>query len=183
MSDAAFLAATCRSAQGAASVLSEALGADAAAAAGLQKESGSLANLHDTLQRLENTLKQLLDPSPEKKNAEGCVTGDKKPDDGRGSACASVRKSFRYSQRIPPVRGKTLPQSDEYIEVECNDISAGGISLFVRSPTGCEQIVVSFGQPPGTTCMLAQIVYIKEAERNGQRTYLVGCRFLERVQS
>ena len=46
------------------------------------------------------------------------------------------------------MHGGLLPTTDEYFNVECNDISKGGISFYLKRPPGCEQFAVVLGQKP-----------------------------------
>ena len=95
---------------------------------------------------------------------------------------ATPRSKYKYSQRIAPLHSKILPRVDDYLEVECNDISCGGISFFLRRPPGCEHFAVALGQKSMTTLLIAQVVYIKEVNHNNQQMYLVGCKFVDRIE-
>ncbi len=95
---------------------------------------------------------------------------------------SSPRKQYQYSQRIAPMHGGLLPAKDEYFNVECNDISQGGISFYLRRPPGCEYFAIVLGQKPMVTVLVAKVVYSKAVEHNGTRMILVGCKFIDRLQ-
>jgi len=95
---------------------------------------------------------------------------------------SSPRKHYRFNQQIAPMHGGLLPAKDEYFNVECNDISQGGISFYLKRPPGCEQFAIVLGQKPMITILAARVVYSREVEHDGQQMYLVGCQFIDRLQ-
>ncbi len=94
---------------------------------------------------------------------------------------SSPRKKYQCNQRIAPMHGGILPTTDEYFNVECNDISKGGISFYLKRPPGCEQFAVVLGQKPNITILVAKVVYSREVQQNDQQMYLVGCQFIDRL--
>jgi hypothetical protein len=94
---------------------------------------------------------------------------------------SSPRKQFQYAQRIAPMHGGLLPAKDEYFNVECNDISQGGISFYLRRPPGCEHFAVALGQKPKVTVLVAKVVYSRAVEHKGAKMILVGCKFVDRL--
>jgi hypothetical protein len=80
------------------------------------------------------------------------------------------------------MHGGLLPRTDEYFNVECNDISKGGISFYLKRPPGCEQFAIVLGQKPKITILAAKVVNTKEVEHDNQHMYLVGCQFIDRIQ-
>ncbi len=94
---------------------------------------------------------------------------------------SSPRKKYQVNQQIGPMHGGFLPTTDEYFNVECNDISKGGISFYLKRPPGCEQFAIVLGQKPEVTILIAKVVYARQVEHGGQRMYLVGCQFIGRV--
>ncbi len=73
-----------------------------------------------------------------------------------------------------------FPSEDKYFNVECHDISRGGISFYLKRPPGCKYFAIALGREPMLRMLVAQIVNTREVEHDGQRMYLVGCRFIER---
>jgi hypothetical protein len=94
----------------------------------------------------------------------------------------SPRMQFEYRQRIAPMHDKLLPTPEEYLDVECNDISRGGISFYLRRPPACKYFAVSLGQKNQTTTVIAKVAYSREVKVNGQKLYLVGCKFVDKVR-
>lgn len=96
---------------------------------------------------------------------------------------SSPRKKFQVNQRIAPMHSEMLPRVDEYFKVECNDISRGGISFYLKRPPGCKHFAIALGQKPSITVLIAKVVYSREVDHDDQRMYLVGCQFIDRLQS
>ena len=65
--------------------------------------------------------------------------------------------------------------------VECNDISAGGISFLIDYKPDFNEAIIVLGTPPNVTSVLGQVVRVSNTMRNGRAAYLVGCRFTSRV--
>jgi hypothetical protein len=96
---------------------------------------------------------------------------------------SSPRKKFQCNQRIAPMHGDILPQTDEYINVECNDLSQGGISFYLRRAPGCDRFAIGLGQKPMLTVLVGRVAYSREVQHNGERMYLVGCQFIDRLNA
>jgi PAS domain S-box-containing protein len=94
----------------------------------------------------------------------------------------SVRRSYRYRQAIAPMVGGVLPTRREFFEVDCRDLSLGGIAFFLDRPPHFESLVVALGRPPALSYFTAHVVHIAHMEQDGRTRYLVGCRFLARVE-
>jgi len=92
------------------------------------------------------------------------------------------RRSYPYRQLVAPILGPTLPDEDEFTEIECNDISAGGFSFLSPRPPQSEMLVVALGSPPRLTHLMAQVVHVTRVERKGRRMYLVGCSYTGRAE-
>ena len=107
---------------------------------------------------------------------------DLSPEKSYEAMRSSPRKKYTCNQRIGPMHGGLLPTTDEYFNVECNDISKGGISFYLKRPPGCEQFAVVLGQKPKITILAAKVVNTKEVEHDDQQMYLVGCQFIDRIQ-
>jgi hypothetical protein len=94
---------------------------------------------------------------------------------------SSPRNKYSYNQRVAPMLGKSLPSVSEYLEVECNDISRGGISFFLKRDPTCKHFVIALGQKPNINAMLAEVCYTKPAFHDGQLVYQVGCKFVGKI--
>ena len=90
---------------------------------------------------------------------------------------------YRYDvfQPIAPFNGE-LPTAESFIKVRCRDLSRGGFSYFVDDVPNYESLIVVLGSPPDLTFLVAQVEHYREESIDGQRGYLVGCRFLEQVK-
>lgn len=94
---------------------------------------------------------------------------------------SSPRRNFQYRQKVAPVRGKELPTRKDFFEVECHDISAGGISFFLSEQPDFSNLIVALGVPPFESFFAARVVRVVVSDRDGSIRYLVGCRFTGRV--
>ncbi len=94
---------------------------------------------------------------------------------------SSPRKKYHCIQQIAPMYNRYLPSADTYFKVECNDISQGGISFYLRRPPGCERFAIVLGQKSMPTVLIGQVVYSREVQHKGNRMYLVGCQFIDRL--
>ena len=90
---------------------------------------------------------------------------------------ASPRRFFQYRQMIAPVLGNDMPSRGDFFEVECCDISASGLSFYLDQVPKFEKLIIALGKPPAATHFAAEVVRYVEKVRQGQRQYLVGCRF------
>ena len=93
----------------------------------------------------------------------------------------SPRRNYQYRQTVAPMFGRELPPQTKFFEVECKDISAGGIAFYLDRPPDFENVVVALGRPPAQTHFTARVVRIATLRRDGKRCYLIGCRFTGRV--
>ena len=93
----------------------------------------------------------------------------------------SPRHEYRYVQRIAPAEGDQMPGWDEFIEVQCADLSGGGIALLLPERPNFRELIVALGRPPSLVHFAAHVVYIREAPDGGRNKFQVGCRFLRRV--
>ena len=95
---------------------------------------------------------------------------------------SSPRKSFSFPQMIAPVTAEGgTPKPGEFMVVECNDISAGGISFVLDYRPEFKEAVIVLGSPPNVTSVVAEIVRISTTTRDGRIAYLIGCRFTGRA--
>jgi PAS domain S-box-containing protein len=94
---------------------------------------------------------------------------------------SSPRRVFQYRQLIAPVLGNAMPSERDFFEVDCSDISAGGLSFYLGRVPEFDKLIVRLGKAPALTHFAAQVVRYMEKVEGPQRQYLVGCRFLGRV--
>jgi PAS domain S-box-containing protein len=94
---------------------------------------------------------------------------------------SSPRREYQYRQAIAPMDGKRLPARRDFFEVECEDISAGGISFYLDRPPEFEYLVVALGKAPTLTWFAALVVRVVDRSAPDAPRFLVGCRFTGRV--
>ena len=92
-----------------------------------------------------------------------------------------ARLSYPYSQRIAPILDGRLPDDEEFVQIQCNDIAAGGFSFISAKPMQSDMLVVALGTPPRLTYLTAQVAHVTRIERDGNRMYLVGCSYIGRI--
>jgi len=112
------------------------------------------------------------------------LAGPGKPDAGRFQPPVPAkdlrraeRRDFGYWQRIAPMFGRGLPSQEKFFEVLCKDISASGIAFYADRPPDFNTLAVELGCPPEQSYFFAQVVRVSKADREGQKRYLIGCRF------
>lgn len=93
----------------------------------------------------------------------------------------SPRRRYQYRQMIAPMIGATIPRRRDFYEVDCEDISAGGISFYLERPPDFESLVVALGRPPTVSYFTARVVRIVAPSPPERPRYLIGCRFTGRV--
>ena len=94
----------------------------------------------------------------------------------------TLRRAYRYQQRIAPVIDGVMPKPDQFFEVQCNDISAGGISFFLDSAPDFDSLVVALGKAPAMSYFTARVARVAGVDHDGPKVYLVGCRFTGRTR-
>jgi PAS domain S-box-containing protein len=91
------------------------------------------------------------------------------------------RRPYPYHQLIAPVLAGQLPPRNAFVHIRCHDIASGGFSFSSPTPPTVDSYVVALGNPPSLTYLVAQVVHVTRVERNGQRSFLVGCTYTGRV--
>ena len=104
------------------------------------------------------------------------------PGTDRKELRASPRRFFQYRQMIAPVVGDAMPSEADFFEVDCCDISAGGLSFYLNRVPDFDRLIVALGKPPALTHFAAQVVRYVEKVNRGEPQYLIGCRLLGRAQ-
>ncbi len=114
-------------------------------------------------------------------SASGRQSAQPAPDPSGADRRRSPRRPYRYRQLVAPVVDDRMPAAEEFCEVECEDISAGGLSFYYPERPEFTQIVVALGQVPFLTHFKAEVIRVAdESDETGSR-FLVGCRFTGRV--
>jgi PAS domain S-box-containing protein len=90
------------------------------------------------------------------------------------------RRAYPYMQRMAAIANGRMPGLNEFREVECNDIGAGGFSYFTSTRPVETDIVVAFGSGAAQTYLTARLVHVTAKINRGDRVFLVGCRYTGR---
>jgi PAS domain S-box-containing protein len=90
------------------------------------------------------------------------------------------RRAYPYKQRMAAICAGQMPGLNDFREVECNDIGAGGFSYFVAAEPTETDMVVAFGSGASQTYLTARLVHSTLTMHKGQPMYLVGCRYTGR---
>lgn len=128
----------------------------------------------------------------------GAADGDRRPDSlpsesGRSGELASghrvteterrlkPRRPFPYQQNIAYMSGNAYPVEDDFCEVRCRDIAAGGFSFVSAEPPRNERLVIALGSPRHLTYLTARVVHVTEGLEDGETAHLVGCQYTGRA--
>ncbi len=93
----------------------------------------------------------------------------------------SDRWPFTEIQLLGPYGAWGLPKKHMFCEVRCHDLSQGGISFFLPRPPAFEFAVIGLGRRPNIKYLLIRLTHCQE-QVGEKKQYLVGCRFLQRVE-
>jgi PAS domain S-box-containing protein len=91
------------------------------------------------------------------------------------------RRSYPYRQLIAPVIDRKLPPKTAFVEIECNDIAAGGFSFLSPQPPPSHSLIVALGIAPKLTYLSAEVVHVTRIQHQEQSKYLIGCAYNGRV--
>ncbi len=92
------------------------------------------------------------------------------------------RRPYYRQQFLAPYDGKNPPSAEDFRLLCCHDISSGGFSFFSPDRPTFDQLVVALGRAP-FVYMIAQVLHARPVEDEPSGNYLVGCRFLRRLES
>lgn len=93
----------------------------------------------------------------------------------------SPRRTYPYFQKIAPIFGGTIPPRRRFFEVQCRDLSAGGMAFYIDRPPDFDTLVIELGTPPEEKHVTARVMRVAKIEDEGRKRYLVGCRFTGRI--
>ena len=91
------------------------------------------------------------------------------------------RRPFPYCQNIAYMASNAYPVEDEFFEVRCRDIAAGGFSFVGPTPPESDRLVVALGSPRHLTYLTARVVHVTQLMEDGKSVYLVGCQYTGRA--
>ena len=90
------------------------------------------------------------------------------------------RYDYRVVQSVAPYDSTRLPTSDMFLQVQCRDLSKGGMSFIWPNAADFSQVVIRL-QTPGRTLGLVGRVARSRPLDGSDSEFLVGCEFIDRV--
>lgn len=91
------------------------------------------------------------------------------------------RPDYRQRQRVAPFDGRHLPTNDCFIEVECRNIGARGISFFLDNPPATRDYVIKLSRGPTVINLSAEIRHATLTDLPDSRRFLIGSQFTGRI--
>ncbi len=95
---------------------------------------------------------------------------------------AKPRRLYPYVQHVAPMVDGKLPSIQDFFEVRCRDIAAGGFSFLTSEEVEHQEFVAAFGAPPALTYLTAKVRHVTRVDINGQAMMIVGCSYTGRVE-
>jgi hypothetical protein len=95
---------------------------------------------------------------------------------------AHSRKMFLRTELIAPYVSARFPDPEDFTEIQCFDISVGGISFFLPSPPEHQKYILALGQAPQVIYTRVQVVRVAMTKLHTMPMYVVGCQFTGRIQ-
>jgi len=92
------------------------------------------------------------------------------------------RRYYPYRQKVAAVIDGKLPEMDQFVEVECNDIAAGGFSFLTTRAPASDTLVVALGIAPRITFLTAHVAHVTPTQRGGRKCFVVGCAYVGRAR-
>lgn len=147
------------------------------------RQGGSLgddavAAVHRTAEALGALVSVLGAPDPRSLAASASSAAERA---ARGEQRSSRRRTYRYRQRIGPIVEGKLPDPADFFEVECRDLSQGGVSLVLDAPPEFDEFVIALGSDVQRAHVRARVVNIRAVGRGAYEGFVIGCRFVERL--
>lgn len=91
------------------------------------------------------------------------------------------RRPYPYTQRVAPILDGKLPASDQFADVLCHDIAAGGFSFLADTPPPADSLVVALGADAKVIYLTAQVAHVTRLKRPSGPRYLIGCTYTGRA--
>lgn len=103
------------------------------------------------------------------------------PRAGNSERRRSRRYSYPATQLLAPYVRGALPAASEFREVQCQDISSGGVAFAWPVEPDFDDVVIQLGLPRSPMFVTARITSVRApSEPSGH--FLIGCQFTGRVQ-
>jgi hypothetical protein len=90
------------------------------------------------------------------------------------------RQPYSQLQYVAPLGDERLPKAEDFAEILCYDLSPTGFSFLAAEPPHFEHLVVALGVA-NYTYVTAAVVHQQLLGLDGPSPYLIGCRFISRL--
>ena len=94
---------------------------------------------------------------------------------------ATPRFIVEELQRIAPVQAGQSPDSADFRQVRCSDVSSSGFSFTVPEEPHYEELIAEFAMSSETTYLRARVRNRTPVGPEPESGFRVGCEFLERL--
>jgi hypothetical protein len=107
---------------------------------------------------------------------------------GQGDGAIAERRQharfpFLVTQRVAPYVQAEIPPAAAFRPVECYDISCSGFSYYLTQPPMVKEIVLALVIRAEVKYLKAVIVHTNAIWGAGGLKYLIGCRFVGRIDA
>ncbi len=92
------------------------------------------------------------------------------------------RHRYTCLQCVAPFVDGRMPESSQFKQVRCHDLSLTGFSYLSDEPPGCEQVIVALGSGP-FILVSARVVHHSPTFVEGTKSNIVGCQFVARIEA
>ena len=91
------------------------------------------------------------------------------------------RRPYVCTRRMAPY-GAGSPLARDYHDIECRDLSAGGIGFFAAEKPSSDDLRIELGEVQGSLCIVvARVVYCRLCCGEAIHRYNIGCQFIKRL--
>jgi diguanylate cyclase (GGDEF)-like protein len=95
---------------------------------------------------------------------------------------AHERQMFLRTELMAPFKAQRFPAREEFSEIQCFDISVGGISFFLPHPPEQQNYILALGKAPQVIYASVRVVRVAMTKLHTMPMYVVGCQFTGRIQ-
>lgn len=124
------------------------------------------------------------DLAPAIATAEPSVVGGGAPGEPPDERRQTKRLPYASLGMVAPYDGLEMPPDNLFWIIQCRDLSRGGVGFYSPIKPSTQNLVVSLGVVGGVSCVIAcRVVHCSQVYTQGASQYLVGCEFLQRLDS
>lgn len=87
------------------------------------------------------------------------------------------RVGYKQVQRIAPLVDDRVPVMDDFAEVQCNDVSGGGLSFYADEAPHFKQCIVELTARDVVRYFVARVANVRKNTNRKYKPVIVGCRF------